>query len=193
MRATLTGQPDQPFVRPEGLVQAQVCTLSGMLPTPLCPNTSTEWFIAGTEPTQPDTLYQQVEVDGLPVIALDLPASAFPWARSQHLPLLADLSTAPVSQASPLVMISPAADITYRLSTDLDPQSQQIPVQAESRQALTSLSVIVDGNVFITLTSAPYRTWWPLTVGEHRIWLEAVTAEGQVLTTPPITITVLEP
>ncbi len=193
MRAALTGQPDQPFVRPEGLVQAQVCTLSGMLPTQLCPNTSTEWFIAGSEPTQPDTLYQQVEVDGLPVIALDLPAPAFPWARSQGLPLLADLSTAPVSQASSLVMISPAADITYRLSADLDPQSQQIPIQAESRQALTSLSVIVDGNVFITLTSAPYRTWWPLTVGEHRIWLEAVTVDGQILTTPPITINVLEP
>ncbi len=193
MRAILQGQPDQPFLRPDGLVQAQVCTLSGMLPTPLCPNTSTEWFIAGTEPTQPDTLYQQVEVDGFPVIALDLPASAFPWARRQGLPLLADLSAAPVSQASSLVMISPAADITYRLSADLDPQSQQIPIQAESRQALTSLSVIVDGNVFITLTSAPYRTWWPLTVGEHRVWLEAVTVDGQILTTPPITITVLEP
>ncbi|MBI3174597.1 MAG: penicillin-binding protein 1C [Chloroflexi bacterium] len=192
MRAVLQGQPDQPFARPDGIIQAQVCTLSGMQPTPLCPNTQTEWFIAGTEPTQFDTLYKQVWIEDQPVIALDLPASAFPWARSQHLPLLADLAPAPVSQAASLVMISPAADVIYRLSADLDPQAQQIPIQAESRQALTSLSVIVDGNVFITLTSAPYHTWWPLTVGEHRIWLQAVTTDGQILTTPPVMVTVLE-
>ena len=201
MRAILQGQPDQPFARPDGLVQAQVCTLSGMLPTPLCPNTQTEWFLAGTEPSQPDTLYRQVWADGQPSVALDLPASAFPWARSQGLPLLADLGPFDhtqggpdsVSQAPSLAMISPTADATYRLSADLGPQAQQIPIQAESRQALTRLSVIVDGNVFVTLTSAPYLTWWPLTVGEHRIWLEAVSVDGQVFTSPPITITVLEP
>lgn len=194
MRAALTGQPDRPFPRPEGLVQAQVCTLSGLLPTPQCPNTSLEWFIAGTEPTQPDNLYREIWVDGLPVTALDLPAAAFPWARSQGLPLVADLEPASVNDAAPpLVLIAPAADVTYRLSADLDPQSQQIPIQAESRQPLTRLSVIVDGKVFATLTSAPYVTWWQLTVGEHRIWLEAVAADGQILTTPPITITVLEP
>ena len=36
MRTILQGHPDQPFVRPDGLVQVEVCDLSGLLPTPAC-------------------------------------------------------------------------------------------------------------------------------------------------------------
>ncbi len=63
MRALLQGQPDRPFVQPDGLKQVEVCELSGLLPTPACPHTRLEWFIPGTEPTQTDTYYQQVWID----------------------------------------------------------------------------------------------------------------------------------
>ncbi len=109
IRDLLQGGPDRPFTRPDGLKQVEVCELSGLLPTPDCPHTRLEWFIPGTEPTQTDTYYQQVWVDsstGLladnstppdrrkPLIALDLPVEAQPWARLQGLPLLADLKQA---------------------------------------------------------------------------------------------------
>ena len=69
MRAVLRGQPELNFERPDGLVQVEVCTLSGALPTPDCPYTRREWFIRGTEPTAYDTFYQSMTLDaatGLP-------------------------------------------------------------------------------------------------------------------------------
>jgi membrane carboxypeptidase/penicillin-binding protein PbpC len=65
MRTVLQGQPDRPFPRPEGLVQLEVCDLSGLLPTPACPHTKLEWFIEGTQPSEYDPFYKQVWVDAL--------------------------------------------------------------------------------------------------------------------------------
>jgi membrane carboxypeptidase/penicillin-binding protein PbpC len=109
MRSALAGRPARPFVRPPGLVQVEVCKLSGLLPTPQCPYRRMEWFISGTEPTAPDTFYREVTLDAstgrlatalTPVdrrtrrVALDLPPQAHPWARAQGLPLYADLKAA---------------------------------------------------------------------------------------------------
>lgn len=114
MRSALAGRPAQPFVRPPGLVQVEVCKLSGLLPTPQCPYRRMEWFIYGTEPTAPDTFYRQVTLDVAtgrlataltPVdrrvrrVALDLPPQAHPWARAQGLPLYADLISAAALEA----------------------------------------------------------------------------------------------
>ena len=63
MRGLLQGYPAHPFERPGGLAQIEVCALSGLLPTPACPHTRMEWFIAGTEPTRTDTFYRQAWID----------------------------------------------------------------------------------------------------------------------------------
>jgi membrane carboxypeptidase/penicillin-binding protein PbpC len=114
MRAIMSGTPEKDFIRPAGLVQVEVCSLSGLLPTPACPYRRLEWFIDGTQPTQPDTFYRTVEMDaasavtpgGAPtrladaatpperrvtVTALDLPPQAGPWAHGHGLLLLSDL------------------------------------------------------------------------------------------------------
>jgi len=62
MEYALQDQPIVPFVRPDGLVEMQVCSLSGLLPNGLCP-TVNELFIPGTEPKQKDTIYQAFRVD----------------------------------------------------------------------------------------------------------------------------------
>src|SRR5574341_2111276 len=107
MRGFLQGRPDQPFTRPDKLTQVEVCDFSGLLPTPACPRTRREWFIAGTQPTQTDSMYQQAWVDALTnlpandatpferrksIIALNLPIEAQSWAHEQGLPLLVDYS-----------------------------------------------------------------------------------------------------
>jgi penicillin-binding protein 1C len=114
MRAIMTGTPETPFARPAGLVQVEVCSLSGLLPTPACPYRRLEWFIDGTQPTQPDTFYRTVAMDAasaltpggpptrladaatpperrVTVTALDLPPQAGPWAHGHGLLLLSDL------------------------------------------------------------------------------------------------------
>jgi membrane carboxypeptidase/penicillin-binding protein PbpC len=54
------------FERPPGIVQAEVCSHSGMSPCAACPSKTQEWFVAGTVPTrlcsfhQGDTLLHEI-------------------------------------------------------------------------------------------------------------------------------------
>ncbi len=207
MRTILQGKPDQPFVRPGGLVQVEVCDLSGLLPTSACPHTKPEWFIEGTQPSEIDTFYKQVWLDALtgqlatdatPVerrqlrTVLELPPSAQPWARSQGLILLADLAQAAgSSQQSVVSILSPRPNTTYRLDPNFDQNAQQLLVEAVVGQGIMNLTLWVDGNLFATLESAPYHAWWPLAVGEHRFSAQGVTVTGETVTSETVTITVV--
>lgn len=207
MRTVLQGHPNQPFVRPEGLVQVEVCDLSGLLPTPTCPHTKMEWFIEGTEPTETDTFYKRVWVDSLTgqlatdatpserrqtLTVLDLPMAAQGWAHGQGLPLLADLSiSADNSRQSVIYLISPHPNTTYRLDPNFDQNAQQILVEAATGQGITEVTLWVDGNLLAKYSSVPYQAWWPLTVGEHRFWAKGVGATGEMVISEVVTITVV--
>jgi penicillin-binding protein 1C len=209
IRKVLEGKPKTDFARPEGLIQVEVCALSGLLPTPFCEHTRTEWFIAGTEPTQPDNLYQQVTVDALTgalatdstpterrqtKIVLDLPITAQPWARSQGLPLLADIPS-PFPSASPLqspliALVSPHPNTNYSLDPTFDPSAQKILLEAVAGAGITQVTIWVDGAPLATLASSPFQAWWQLSVGEHRFWATGTTADGKTVTSEVIVVTV---
>ena len=211
MRGLLAGHPDRHFTRPDGLIQVEVCGLSGLLPSPACPNTRLEWFIPGTEPTQTDTFYQQVWIDSLThtladettpperrmaLTVLDLPVEAYKWAREQGIPLLADYSPAagiPSPQESRLAFRSPRPNTTYRIAPDFDRAAQQIKIEAGVGQNLSQVTLWVDGNLLAALSIPPYEAWWTLSPGEHRFWVQAVNnANGETITSETVTITVVE-
>lgn len=117
MRTVLAGTPPEAFRRPAGLVQAEVCSFSGLLPTDACPYRRIEWFVNGTQPTTPDTFYREVKLDRLTgqlagpdtpperwvnQLALDLPPQAWPWARQAGLTLLRDLQAGSASAQAAL-------------------------------------------------------------------------------------------
>jgi penicillin-binding protein 1A len=52
MRDSLKNQPDDWFVRPNGVYRVKVCKISGLLPTKECADTVTELFLEGTIPTE---------------------------------------------------------------------------------------------------------------------------------------------
>jgi 1A family penicillin-binding protein len=98
MEMALKGQPVQAFQRPAGLVEVEVCALSGLLPGPDCPHRVKELFVEGTEPTEMCTMHQRVAIDratGLRATALTpadrivervytiLPPEAHNWAEAQ--------------------------------------------------------------------------------------------------------------
>jgi membrane carboxypeptidase/penicillin-binding protein PbpC len=106
MRAVLSDRPARQFTRPPGLVQVEVCQLSGLLPTQACLYRRLEWFIDGTQPAQMDRFFQEVTIDQstgklanqatppaqrLRRVVLNLPPQAIPWARSQGIPIYTDL------------------------------------------------------------------------------------------------------
>lgn len=53
MKEALEGVPPKDFIRPPGIVTAEICTVSGSAPSEVCPARGTEVFVAGTEPTDP--------------------------------------------------------------------------------------------------------------------------------------------
>ena len=55
--------PAEAWEAPAGVSAVEVCDPSGYLPTPYCPNVVREVFLAGTEPTHADALYQPYEVN----------------------------------------------------------------------------------------------------------------------------------
>ena len=207
MRALLQGGSDQPFIRPDGMTQLEVCDLSGLLPTPACSHTRTEWFIPGTTPTQPDTFYRQIWVDPLTntlatdstpperrqsLTVLDLPVEAQAWARSQGLPLLADYSReASSTQAGDLVLVSPRPNTTYRLTPNLDPSAQQLLLEALAGQGMSQITFWVDGNLLTSVSESPFQAWWPLIVGTHQLWAQGVNASGETVRSDTVTITVI--
>jgi penicillin-binding protein 1C len=209
MRRLLQGQPDHPFERPKGLTQVEVCDLSGLLPTSACQHTHKEWFIAGTEPAQTDSYYQQVWIDPLTnsiandltpvdhrksITVLDLPVEAESWARLQGLPLLIDYSQAlenTSKQQNQLALLSPPPNTTYRIDPNFDPSAQQLQIEVAVGGGISRVTIWMDGNLLATLSSPPYQTWWSLSAGEHRFWAQALNPNGETIKSAEIAITVV--
>ncbi|MFZ1267488.1 MAG: penicillin-binding transpeptidase domain-containing protein, partial [Anaerolineae bacterium] len=104
METVLHNTPAQDFERPPGLVEMEICSDSGLLPTDLCPYRRQEIFIAcpgqACAPTQADTMHQRISLDGRtmqratpetpPAYRLDkvfwaLPPELQEWARAHDI------------------------------------------------------------------------------------------------------------
>lgn len=73
MRVALENTPPSDFVPPSNIVTGvEVCTLSGMLATPSCPDIRTESFIAGTEPKDVCNVHGSGATAEAETIALDI-------------------------------------------------------------------------------------------------------------------------
>jgi membrane carboxypeptidase/penicillin-binding protein PbpC len=57
------GVPETPMVRPEGVVQAEVCVPSGLLPSDLCGRTTSDLFVKDKLPDEEDDWWRRVTVD----------------------------------------------------------------------------------------------------------------------------------
>lgn len=222
MRTVLSGRPAQIFRQPGGLVRQEVCALSGRLPTSTCPYRRLEWFIAGTQPVETDTLYKEVVVDvatgrladqATPAdrrrvqVVLDLPPPAYPWARSQGLVLYADLlpagthpsaSGAAASQPSALRLVSPANNATYRLDPGFTAGAQRLRLEAVGEAGLRQVTLWLDGVQVAAFgetgaAQPPFQAWVTLEAGRHQAWAEAVLNTGERLSSERVTFTVKGP
>jgi membrane peptidoglycan carboxypeptidase len=60
----LTGGNPTPFVRPAGIEERTICTVSGTQPSQWCPSQREEYFAAGQPPLPPeDDLWRKIQVD----------------------------------------------------------------------------------------------------------------------------------
>lgn len=214
VRTVLAGRAETDFPRPQGLVQVEVCAVSGGLPTGDCPYRRAEWFIEGTEPTEHDRLYRRATVDartgcladpGTPPadrvseIALDLPPEAHRWARAQGLTLWGDLACE-AAQAdglgggseAPLRLTAPDPETVYLLSPNLPASEQGIRIEAAGEAGLRQVTLWLDGAPLAGFEGPPYWAWWPLAPGRHRAWAEALRATGERVASERIEFEVLD-
>lgn len=184
MRSILTGLPERSFIRPEGLTQVKICALSGLLPTAACPYTRLEWFINGTEPTQPDTIYRLVSgADGSPVTVLDLPVTARAWATEHGLALWSDVAggTSALTPAAQVTISSPQDGSLYYLTSKLPESDQQIEVQVHSVVSGAEIRLYADGQLVHSGAGDQLSWFMPLSAGKHQLYAVLVAVDGQEL------------
>jgi membrane carboxypeptidase/penicillin-binding protein PbpC len=185
MEAALKGQPVQAFERPDGLVDVEVCALSGKLPGLDCPHRIVETFIAGTEPAMVCQMHQRI--DG--VVYTILPPEAQAWARERNLPQPATHNPQP---ATHLRIASPDAGAVYRIDPAQSRETQKIAVSAASDAVFEHVKLFVDDLPLAQFTSPPYTHLWRLEPGLHTFSAVGVTADGMEVSSAVVTIVVQE-
>jgi hypothetical protein len=130
-----------------------------------------------------------------PLLALDLPPAAHPWAREQGLALLDDLLQASsqgeaVAVVGPLRLVAPDPNTIYRLSPSLPAEAQRVRLEALATAGVVEVTFYLDGTALARVDEPPYETWWPLAAGRHEVWVEARSVAGEVLTSPVVTFEV---
>jgi penicillin-binding protein 1C len=208
MREILLGQPKLEFQRPDGLTQVDVCALSGKLPTPACPLTHREWFIPGTEPTEPDTWYQVYDIDKTTgrlatadtprenVISqtyIVLPQEARQWGIRKGLrlpPTEGDVVL--TDDTGGLRLLEPDPYTTFQISPTMPIESQRLKLTVGVAEGTQSVTYLMDGQSIGTVTASPWVVWWPLALGSHELIAQAQMSDGTTQTSAAIPFSVVE-
>ncbi len=145
------GDPTAP-PRPETIVSAEICPVSGKRPGPYCEHRKRELFITGHVPEETCDWHQLV--CGVPSVVY--PDAVAAWTRFYGRP------TPPVCGAAeasgPIAIASPIAGAHFVLEPHRPPQAQRPPLVA--RPGVPDLRWTIDGE--------PADTWIP-TPGTHRV------------------------
>jgi penicillin-binding protein 1C len=195
MRVALQASPVQAFVQPTGIVQAEVCALSGLLPTEYCPHRVLESFIADTQPTQLDTFFQPFNIDtrngslaqadtpsefvSQPVF-LVLPDAAQSWGIAQGLPQPPTRAGNPTqSDISTLQITAPDDGTVFVLSPLVPRENQLIALRVVGQTTFSRVRFYLNDELLASVTQSPWQVLWQLQVGQWQLRVVAETAGGQ--------------
>jgi membrane carboxypeptidase/penicillin-binding protein len=173
MEAAHKGLPVRGFARPDGLVEAEVCTFSGRLPGPDCPHRMTEMFVAGTEPTTACGMHVRLGEQ----VYIALPPEAQAWGRHAGMPML-PVDAGPSGHGSALVLLSPNNRAVYHIDPATPLSQQKIRITAATDLDLTQATLFVDELPYAEFTTAPYEALWQLLPGTHRVQMRGVDRAG---------------
>jgi 1A family penicillin-binding protein len=216
----LKDAPGQPFPRPEGLVETEVCEPTGLLPGPWCLQPRRELFIAGSEPTTTETYYRALEVcapTGEPAspscqpwqvmekVFVFPPPDVIPWAREAGLPLAPSALASgdgavssfqdgmPTGSDLQVTIVSPEPGLVAEISGEIPREHQALQIEAVAWGASAPAVVELRGNgaLLASLEYAPYRILWPLAEGTHQFTAVAYDGEGNRATSEFVEVRIL--
>ncbi|HEX4337611.1 MAG TPA: penicillin-binding protein 1C [Polyangiaceae bacterium] len=209
MLAAMRGREPAPLVDRTGLVDVEVCALSGSLPGRACSHRVHELFRPEQAPRSECTLHVHAAVDpenGLLAgpgcgSAVEKTFETYPpryvaWASAAGRPLLPDVysprcpSSLPAKLASSATPHAGSATPRIRFPRDgsrfvVDhggPALQEIVLAAQPGADARPLRFVLDGHALATV-AAPFELPWTLTAGRHRFAIETTHGEGTAAVT----------
>jgi membrane carboxypeptidase/penicillin-binding protein PbpC len=182
---------------PPGIEKRTVCRLSGLLPSPFCPHTMEEYFIAGTEPKKPDDIYQLFLIDtrnGLlankfcdqrfveeKAIAV-FPKEVEKWARENGWPspplIESPPCKGPPESLQPLKPPRPQSWIeitrprpfdSYKLDPLIPDREEKIIFEAHASPEIREVDWYVNGEKIGTAVAPDFRSSWSPVPGTFRV------------------------
>ncbi|NDJ78189.1 MAG: PBP1A family penicillin-binding protein [Chloroflexi bacterium] len=201
MRLVLRGQPELEFEIPEGVVRAEVCALSGMLPTEYCPKTRWEWFIEGTVPIDYDTFHQPFIVDSRTGLLADdntppayreervylvLPPEAQDWAQRRGIAPPPVGATVVGGETVPARLLSPDPYTVFRLTPRVPVENQRIRLSVAVPSHTIHVSYWLNNELLATVSEPPYHYWWVLEAGQQNLFAVVALDDGSSITTDTI-------
>ncbi len=174
MVAVSADLPERDFAPPPAMVRVTVCAPTGLLPGPHCPSPMPEWFIAGTEPREPETYYLR---DARGLLVIDPPVEARAWAAQAGL-RLAGFEDG--TGGTGLTIVQPAAGAVLFLAPELPRQEAILRVSAPAAAEL--IEFLINGEPVGTATGPGARLVWTLTPGVHTLRVVATLADGGTAT-----------
>ncbi len=208
MREVLRGQPQVNFVEPEGLRRAEVCALSGLLPTRACERTIVELFLPGTMPTDEDNIYQIHEINRSTGLLADentpdeqrieqvfivLPQEAQEWgARNGIRPLPPNAESLLMTINDDVRLLEPDPYTIFEISPVLPINTQRLRLTAGVPNDTVAVTYTLDSVNIATVTDAPWSHWWTLDIGDHVLIATATLTDGTEVSSDPVLFTVLD-
>jgi hypothetical protein len=91
-----------------------------------------------------------------------------------------------------ITLTSPDPNTVVTLDPHLPRDTQRIEVAAQVSVNAARVEFMADGQVWATAASVPYRVWWVIQPGTHRIKAVAVLRDGTRIASEPVVIEVEE-
>ncbi len=171
MIAAHRGVPARTFTRPKGIEKIHVC-LEGMQSTGRCRHPTEDIVIA-------HTAYLRVE----PTIQFSSTPHQSNGNTEEEMRQPTTVSHA--QNITPTLKVlhflqSPEDGGTYRLNPQLPEEEQMLPIEVHVPRG-SQVTFWADGRTLGVMDTSPFRIWWPLREGYHRIRVDIRLPNGSIV------------
>ena len=177
----------QKFVLPEGLIECEICPVSGYKPGPNCPHSMNELFLKGREPKEECKVHDKPHDNLTPVKETHF-QEYLQWTKENMIPQPAQLasSAVPIGRIS---IVFPADGDVFEIEPSAGIQTQHIKIKAIIPEDTKSIVWLTDGKQFRRANDSPHF-WWKLTSGNHRFQAVANFSDGNTVSSNEVHIMV---
>jgi len=151
------------FSRPPGIVEREICALSGKRPNRFCHDRMRELFIEGNEPQELCDFHQ---ADGVAY-----PPEYRAWVESEHLTTVSPAIKADKKNGELAIQFPPDGSV-FQIDPVLPREYQMLQFRAVVPPKLLKVTWVLDGRPWST-RRPPYSSYWRLKPGNHKLQLLA--------------------